>query len=155
MPLTISEFFREACFFLGKFCFSQLNVWLDPFWVQHSNCIVNEMIFIQKNIWPFKSGSVLMNFQRPPIFWSIIFFKTLKFLFNMWYVMCVAWCVMFQAWYFVGSMVYEAPKWQSYVHIWQGLLSATIHTHREIQCILYLEFVYKTRIIGWQKVRSF
>ena len=67
-------------------------------------CIVNVM----------PSGSVLMNFWRSPLYWSLIFCKTYKFLCNMWCVMCDARCVMFQTGFFVRSILYESRGDQRY-----------------------------------------
>ena len=68
--------------------------------------------FPSKNICQKSSGSVLMNFWRWPLYWSLIFCKTYKFL-------CDVWCVMrdvfwFKLDFFVRSWLYESRGDQRY-----------------------------------------
>ena len=75
--------------------------------------------FPSKNICQKSSGSVLLNFWRSPLYWSLIFCKTYKFI----YVICDVWCVMRNVWcsrldFFVWSILYETrgdqrdPIWE-------------------------------------------
>ena len=106
MSFTFSRFLMDTKLF-RKCLVSPWNGWFANFRPDIAVCIINVMICIKKNC-QNSFGQFFLNCWRSPLCWSLIFFKTYKFLWNMWCVMCEVWCMMFQTWFFVRSGLYES-----------------------------------------------